>query len=150
MRFFEDRRLEEPPRYLPKGVKILDQKVNLAAIQSHVSKAIQNVVQLALEEKVEVISANQADKKRVQHLLEHDSALVKKVLSVLGQAGKLEGYTPTDCNLIHSLVKCDKQGLHCDWDPQEVVAHAKKNTGKKPLEVIVALEEGSIGLWCGA
>ena len=79
MRFFEDRRLEEPPRYLPKGVKILDQKVNLAAIQSHVSKAIQNLVQLALEEKVEVISANQADKKRVQHLLEHDSALVKKV-----------------------------------------------------------------------
>ena len=128
---------------------VLRQKADLAAIQSHVSEAIQNIVQLALQKKLEVIKANQSDKKRVQHLLEHDSALVGEVLSVLEKAGKLKGFTPKDCNLIHSLVGCDKQGLHCDWDPEEVKDHAKKNKGKKLLGVIVALEEGSrLMVWC--
>ena len=123
--------------------------VDLAAMQSHVSEAIQNVVQLALLEKVEVIEANQSDKKRVQHLLGPVSVLLVEVLSVLEKAGKLKGLSPSDCNLIHSLVGCDKQGLHSDWDPDDVKDHAKENKGKKSLGVILALEEGSrFMVWC--
>ena len=78
------------------------------------------------------------DDRRVQNELAPTDPVLRRIEDTLRSRGFLYGRAIGKAVVLHSFAGCRAQPLHCDYDPD-----AQRALRKKPLGVLVAIEEGT-------